>query len=143
MVCIRDRKQGPKVVNVKKKQNEINAFLGRDTEFEGKLAFTGAVRIDGRFKGEILTEGTLIVGESASIESDIHASHIIVSGEIRGNIVADDRIEIHAPGKVYGNIHAPTVVIDEGVVFEGHCRMRRDRDEDAERDEAEKLAAVR
>jgi len=128
---------------VKKKQNEINAFLGRDTEFQGKLAFTGAVRIDGRFQGEILTEGTLIVGESASIESDIHASHIIVSGEIRGNIVADDRIEIHAPGKVYGNIHAPTVVIDEGVVFEGHCRMRRDRDEDAERDEAEKLAAVR
>lgn len=128
---------------VKKKQNEINAFLGRDTEFEGKLAFTGAVRIDGRFQGEILTEGTLIVGESASIESDIHASHIIVSGEIRGNIVADDRIEIHAPGKVYGNIHAPTVVIDEGVVFEGHCRMRRDRDEDAEPDEAEKLAAVR
>ena len=128
---------------VKKKQNEINAFLGRDTEFEGKLAFTGAVRIDGRFQGEILTEGTLIVGESASIESDIHASHIIVSGEIRGNIVADDRIEIHAPGKVYGNIHAPTVVIDEGVVFEGHCRMRRDRDEGAEPDEAEKLAAVR
>ncbi len=128
---------------MKKKQNEINAFLGRDTEFQGKLAFTGAVRIDGRFQGEILTEGTLIVGESASIESDIHASHIIVSGEIRGNIVADDRIEIHAPGKVYGNIHAPTVVIDEGVVFEGHCRMRRDRDEDAERDEAEKLAAVR
>lgn len=127
---------------MKKKQNEINAFLGRDTEFEGKLAFTGAVRIDGRFQGEILTEGTLIVGESASIESDIHASHIIVSGEIRGNIVADDRIEIHAPGKVYGNIHAPTVVIDEGVVFEGHCRMRRDQDGDAERDEDEKLAAV-
>ena len=143
MVCIRDRNHPQKVDMVKKKQNEINAFLGRDTEFEGKLAFTGAVRIDGRFQGEILTEGTLIVGESASIESDIHASHIIVSGEIRGNIVADDRIEIHAPGKVYGNIHAPTVVIDEGVVFEGHCRMRRDRDEDAERDEAEKLAAVR
>jgi cytoskeletal protein CcmA (bactofilin family) len=128
---------------VKKKQNEINAFLGRDTEFEGKLAFTGAVRIDGRFQGEILTEGTLIVGESASIESDIHASHIIVSGEIRGNIVADDRIEIHAPGKVYGNIHAPTVVIDEGVVFQGHCRMGRDPDTGAELDEDEKLAAVR
>ncbi|MCF8061389.1 MAG: polymer-forming cytoskeletal protein [Deltaproteobacteria bacterium] len=128
---------------MKKKQNEINAFLGRDTEFEGKLAFTGAVRIDGRFQGEILTEGTLIVGESASIESDIHASHIIVSGEIRGNIVADDRIEIHAPGKVYGNIHAPVVVIDEGVVFEGHCRMQRNQGKDAERDEDEKLAAVR
>ena len=107
-----------------KKRDEINAFLGKGTEFEGKLSFNGAVRIDGLFKGEIFTEGTLIVGESALIESNIHVSHIIVSGEIRGNIVADTRIEIHAPGKVFGNIQAPTVVIDEGVVFEGNCSMR-------------------
>ena len=127
---------------MKKKKNEINAFLGRETEFEGKLSFVGVVRIDGRFKGEILTEGTLIVGESASIESDIHASHIIISGEIRGNVAADDRIEIHAPGKVYGNIQAPTVVMDEGVVFEGHCRMPRDAGETAREDEDKKLAAI-
>ncbi|NIR15621.1 MAG: polymer-forming cytoskeletal protein, partial [Desulfobacterales bacterium] len=86
-----------------KRKDQINAFLGKDTEFEGKLSFNGAVRIDGRLKGEIFTEGTLIVGESAVIASDIHVSHIIVSGEIRGNIVASDRIEIHAPGKVFGN----------------------------------------
>ena len=106
-----------------KNRNEINAFLGKDTEFEGKLTFTGAVRIDGRFKGEIFTQGTLIVGESAMIESEIHVSHIIVSGEIRGNIRADNRIEIHAPGKVFGNIQAPVVVIEEGVIFEGNCSM--------------------
>ncbi|MFO7783176.1 MAG: bactofilin family protein [Thermodesulfobacteriota bacterium] len=127
---------------MKKKKNEINAFLGRDTEFDGKLSFTGVVRIDGRFQGEILTEGTLIVGESASIDSDIHVSHIIVSGEIRGNIVADDRIEIHAPGKVYGNIQAPTVVIDEGVVFEGHCRMKPEKDMAQSDENTDKLSAV-
>jgi len=107
-----------------KKKDEINAFLGKDTEFEGKLTFRGAVRIDGHFTGEIFTEGTLIVGESANIESDIHVSHIIISGEIRGNIIADDKIEIHAPGKVFGNIQAPTVILEEGVIFEGNCRMR-------------------
>ena len=107
-----------------KKRDEINAFLGKDTEFEGKLSFKGAVRIDGHFTGEIFTEGTLIVGEMAVIESNIHVSHIIISGEIRGNIIADNRIEIHAPGKVFGNIQAPTVVIEEGVIFEGNCRMR-------------------
>ena len=105
------------------KKDQINAFLGRDTEFEGKLSFTGAVRIDGRFKGEIFTKGTLIMGESAVIESDIHASHIIISGEVRGNIVAEDKIEIHAPGRVFGNIQTPIFTIDEGVVFEGNCRM--------------------
>ena len=114
-----------------KNRNEINAFLGRDTEFEGKLSFKGTVRIDGHFTGEIFTEGTLIVGEAAIIRSDIHVSHIIISGEIRGNIISDNRIEIHAPGRVFGNIQAPAVVIEEGVIFEGNCRMQKiDKDED-------------
>lgn len=114
-----------------KNKDEINAFLGKDTEFEGKLSFKGAVRIDGHLKGEIFTEGTLIVGESAVIQSDIHVSHIIISGEITGNIMADSRIEIHAPGKVFGNIQSPVIVIEEGVIFEGNCRMQQlDEDKD-------------
>jgi cytoskeletal protein CcmA (bactofilin family) len=120
-----------------KNRDQINAFLGKDTEFEGKLSFKGAVRIDGRFNGEIFTDGTLIAGESAVIKSEIHVSHIIISGEIRGNIIADKRIEIHAPGKVYGNIQAPVVVIDEGVIFEGNCRMQK-----IEAEREKKLAIV-
>ncbi|MFC1820944.1 polymer-forming cytoskeletal protein, partial [Thermodesulfobacteriota bacterium] len=108
-----------------RKRDEINAFLGRDTEFDGKLSFKGAVRIDGHFTGEIFTKGTLIVGESAVIKSDIHVSHIIISGEIHGNIIADNRIEIHAPGKVFGNIQAPALIIEEDVIFEGNCRMQK------------------
>lgn len=107
------------------KNKEEYAFLGKDTEFEGKLSFQGSVRIDGRFKGEIFSDGTLMVGESAVIESDIQISHIIVNGEIRGNIRADKRIEIHAPGKVFGNIQSPVVLIEEGVIFEGNCSMKR------------------
>ena len=114
-----------------KNKEQINAFLGKDTEFEGKLSFKGFVRIDGRFTGEIFSEGTLSVGETAIIRSDIHVSHIIISGEIRGNIIADNRIEIHAPGKVFGNIQAPAVIIEEGVIFEGNCRMQKiDKDQD-------------
>ena len=120
-----------------KKIDEINAFLGGDTEFEGKLSFRGAVRIDGNFKGEIFTEGTLIVGQSAIIESTIHVSHIIISGEIRGNIIADKRIEIHAPGRVFGNIQAPIIIMEEGVIFEGNCRMQN-----IEKTEDKKLAII-
>ena len=108
------------------KRDEINAFLGRNTEFEGRLSFEGAVRIDGHFKGEINSEGTLIVGETAVMESEVKVSHIVVSGEIRGNIQASKKIEIHAPGKVFGNISAPAVVMDEGVVFEGSCTMQKE-----------------
>jgi len=109
---------------MKQPKGQMNAFLGKDTVFEGKLSFTGSVRLDGDFKGEVLTEGTLVIGDSAKIEADIHVSHIIISGEIRGNIIASDRIEIKSPGKVFGNIQAPTVIIEEGVIFEGNCRMQ-------------------
>jgi cytoskeletal protein CcmA (bactofilin family) len=108
---------------MKKNDDQINAFLGKDTEFEGKLSFTGAVRMDCRFKGEILSGGTLIVGESAVIESDVRVSHMVISGEVRGNIEAD-RVEIRAPGKVIGNIRSPVLVIEEGVIFDGSCQMQ-------------------
>jgi cytoskeletal protein CcmA (bactofilin family) len=110
---------------MKKSGDQINAFLGKETEFEGKLAFEGAVRIDGRLKGEILSEGTLIVGETADVESDIKVGEIFISGKVSGNIAARNRIEIRAPGKVFGNIRAPIVVINEGVIFEGNCRMQK------------------
>ena len=107
-----------------KRRDEINAFLGSNTELEGKLSFSGTVRIDGRFKGEILADGTLMVGEGAVLEADVQAPHLVVCGEVRGNLYAAEKLEIHPPGKVFGNIQAPAVVIDEGVVFEGSCRMQ-------------------
>jgi cytoskeletal protein CcmA (bactofilin family) len=106
-----------------KKKDEINAFLGKNTEFDGKLTFTGSVRVDGRFKGEISGEGTLIVGDSGVVQADVRVLHLIVSGEIRGTLSAGEKIEIHSPGKVFGNIQAPIVVMDEGVLFDGECRM--------------------
>jgi len=69
---------------MKKAKDEINAFLGEDTEFEGKFSFTGAVRIDGKFSGEIFSNGTLIVGESAVIKAQIQVADMIISGEVRG-----------------------------------------------------------
>jgi len=108
-----------------RKHDKVTAFLGKGTEFEGKLTFHGSTRIDGHFKGEISADGDLIVSESGLLEADIHASHIVISGEIHGNITADRRVDIHAPAKVFGDIKAPSVVIDEGVIFEGRTRMNR------------------
>ena len=112
------------------KTETMTAFLGKDTAFEGKLTFHGTIRIDGHFKGDISADGSLIVGEEAMIEATMHLSYISISGEIHGNIIADDRIEIHPAGKVFGDIQAPTVVIDEGGIFEGNCRMQRAKEAD-------------
>ncbi len=106
------------------KRDEMTAFLGKDADFKGKLTFHGTVRIDGHLKGEISsTNGTLIIGEGGVVDANIHISYVVISGEIRGDVIADKRIDILEPGKVFGNIQAPTIVIDEGAVFEGNCRM--------------------
>lgn len=106
-----------------KNQNKIVTFLGKNTVFDGVLKFEGTIRIDGLFKGRIeAPEGTLVIGEAARLESDIHVFSIIISGEVRGDITADSKIDIHVPGRVFGNIQAPTVVVQEGVVFAGNCQ---------------------
>ena len=104
------------------KHKEISAFLGLKTKFEGDLKFNGTLRIDGHLTGSILANGTVIVGEEGIIEGDVHVSSLILRGEIRGDIVCDERVEIHVPGKVFGDIQSPTFVIDEGVHLEGHYR---------------------
>jgi cytoskeletal protein CcmA (bactofilin family) len=133
-----------------KSKNDIIAFLGRETAFEGKLNFHGNMRIDGRFTGEINSDGTLIIGESGWIQGDIRASHIAISGEIHGNMEADERINVYSPGKVFGNIQAPSVVISEGVIFEGETRMSKPatpieqtpHDDDAEEDKDQALKST-
>ncbi len=123
-----------------KERDQGVTFLGKDTEFEGTLSFHGAIRIDGHFKGEITADGSLTVGEEAMIEANIHVSYIVISGEVHGNILADQRVDIRAPGKVFANIQAPTVVIDEGVIFEGKTRMYQAKE--AEEAEEKNLAVI-
>jgi cytoskeletal protein CcmA (bactofilin family) len=108
-----------------KKKNEVIAFLGKGTKFEGKMRFHGTTRIDGHFKGEISADGNLIISNQGLVEANVHASSIMISGEVHGNITADQRVDIHAPAKVFGDIQAPSVVIDEGVIFEGMTRMKQ------------------
>jgi len=107
----------------KKQKEEINALLGWGTEFEGKLTFEGAVRLDGRFTGEIQSNGMLIIGEKAIVRAEIQAGIVVVRGETHGTISAKTRIEAYAPAKIYGDIHSPVLVFGEGVLFEGTSHM--------------------
>jgi len=104
-------------------RDNLNAFLGEGTGFKGTLTFEGTVRIDGRLEGEIFTKDVLVVGETAQVRAQIHAGTVVIGGTVHGNIVAERRIEIHATGRLFGNISTPSLVIEEGVVFEGSCTM--------------------
>jgi cytoskeletal protein CcmA (bactofilin family) len=102
---------------------EITTLLGRGATFEGKLTFEGTVRIDGRFKGEVFTDDTLVIGEGAHVEAQIDVGDVIIQGTVVGNVTAKRSIEIHAPGRVKGDLHTPTLQIDKGVIFEGRSFM--------------------
>jgi cytoskeletal protein CcmA (bactofilin family) len=102
---------------------DVQAHLGQGSRVEGKLTFDGSVRIDGQVEGEIGAQDTVIVGEGAELNAQITANTIIVQGRITGDITARKRVELKAPAVVSGNISTPSIVIHEGVVFEGHCTM--------------------
>jgi len=102
---------------------EITTLLGRGAQFEGKLTFEGTVRIDGRFKGEVFSEDVLVIGDGAQVEAQIDVGEVIIQGTVVGNIVAKRSIEIHAPGRVKGDLHTPSLQVDKGVIFEGRSFM--------------------
>jgi cytoskeletal protein CcmA (bactofilin family) len=98
-------------------------LLGQGAEFEGKLTFAGTVRIDAKFKGSIVTNDVLVVGEHARIDADITCGTVIVHGEVNGNIKAKSAVELHHPAKVRGNVETPSLMLEKGVVFQGESRM--------------------
>ncbi len=102
---------------------DLNALLGRGSEFEGKLTFEGTVRIDGKFTGTIVTNDVLVVGEGAKVSAEVTCGSVIVHGEINGNVRAKTAVELHHPAKVRGNLETPSLMIDKGVIFEGQCKM--------------------
>ena len=119
--------------------SNLNAFLGEGTSFKGTLTFEGTVRIDGRLEGEIFTKDTLVIGEGAQVSAAIHAGVVVISGTVHGNITAERKVDIHASGRLYGNISTPSLVIEEGVIFEGACTMGSGAEQSVE--QAEKAHA--
>ena len=119
----------------KKSDGDMVAFLGTGTEFTGKLILKGSIRIEGVFNGEILGEGTLMIGEGARIEADIAVDRMVIHGEVRGTLNAKEHLEICASGHVRGNMTTPVLVIQEGAFFLGECHMGTTGSDRIEREE--------
>ena len=106
-------------------RNGLTAFIDEGSEIEGKYTFSGTVMLNGKFKGEIVSNDTLIIGEKGVINADIRAGQVLVSGEVVGNVRATERVELKRTARVFGDVEAPIIVVEEGVLFEGHCRMTK------------------
>lgn len=108
----------------KKKPGEITGFIGKGVAMEGKLSFEDTMRIDGSFRGDISApSGTLVVGDGGYIEGEIRVSSAVITGVIKGKLDASVRVELKSPAKMTGEIKTPTIIIEEGVIFEGACTM--------------------
>lgn len=105
--------------------HEVTGVIDKGSEFEGTLSFEGAFRIGGVFRGKIFTDDILIIGEGATVEADIEVGTLILSGELTGSVKAKDRAEIHYPAVFRGNIQTPSLMVADGVVFEGISQMSR------------------
>lgn len=112
---------------------EIQALLGSGSQFEGKLTFEGRVRVDGRFRGEIFSDDVLVLGEQAEIHASIDVGTLIMrGGTLYGDVKARHLVELYAPARMYGNIEAPQLFLDKGVVFEGKCTMPTEANHEAD-----------
>ena len=121
-------------------------FVGQHCTIHGTLNFTGTMRIDGRIEGQIVTNGTLIVGEGGQVHADIQANAVVCGGTIEGNIVAKERVQLLAPSVLTGTVRTPLLLIEEGAQFNGTCEMERTtpapRAEAVEEEEADTEASL-
>lgn len=103
--------------------SDAHTILGRESRFVGKLMFEGAVRIDGHFEGEIVTEGLLLVAAGATVHGEFRVGTVVVHGTVDGTIHAATSVEIRSPAHVKGQIFTPNLIVEKGVRFDGTCHM--------------------
>ena len=109
------------------RKSDLSAYIDEGSEIEGTYTFSGTVMLNGKFKGSIQSTDTLVIGAKGVVNATISAGTVLISGEVVGNVLATERVELRGSARVFGEVEAPVVVVEEGVLFEGHCRMTKTR----------------
>ena len=104
-------------------KDDITAFLGAGTIYNGQLKFIGSVRIDGQFTGEIASDGTLILGKDAKVEGTINVCHLVLSGNLHGDVTVSGKTILHKTANLTGNLVTRSLIIEEGALLQGTICM--------------------
>jgi cytoskeletal protein CcmA (bactofilin family) len=104
-------------------QATLNSMLGQGCKIKGDIELQGTIRIDGQFEGSISCPDTLIIGKSGIVKAEVKVKNAVIGGKLIGNISAANKIELQSGSHVEGDITTARLVIDEGVFFEGNCKM--------------------
>ena len=110
---------------MKKGQGTLNGFLDQGCTIKGDVVFSDLLRVHGQVTGRVSSEHELLVGEGGVVEGDVLVGRLVVAGTVRGTVRVKERVVVHGTGKVFAEIFAPTLVVDEGGVVEGPVHMTR------------------
>jgi cytoskeletal protein CcmA (bactofilin family) len=105
---------------------EFPTVIGPDASFKGELSFEKGLRLMGKFEGKINSGGRLHIAREARMSADAESGAIIVEGEVKGNLTANDRIELKQTARLEGDLRATKLTVDEGAVFSGHVTVGPD-----------------
>jgi cytoskeletal protein CcmA (bactofilin family) len=106
------------------KEGTLSGYVGNGTLVTGEATFKGMLRVDGRLAGRVTSQdGTLLVGTNGQVDADIEVAVATINGTVNGDITATTRIEMGRAARVHGNIQTPSLMIEQGAIFEGGCRM--------------------
>jgi cytoskeletal protein CcmA (bactofilin family) len=106
------------------KEGTLSGFVGNGTVLTGEATFKAMLRVDGHLSGRVSSDsGTLIIGTNGKVDADIQVAVAVIHGTVNGDIIASQRLELGRAAKVNGNIQTPSLIIEQGAVFEGTCRM--------------------
>ncbi len=103
--------------------NDIETIIGKNTQFKGVLSGDGNIRVDGNLDGEISSTGDVVIGDQGNITATIKANNVLISGVVKGNVVANSKLEITSAGKLFGDVKAAVLSIAEGASFKGNSNM--------------------
>lgn len=106
-----------------KKSKDAVSYLGENTSIEGELHSNGDIHLDGRFSGNVICNGDLIIGETSHVSGDVKAKNIYISGNFKGTLEASELLEISSIGKVEGDIKGSQLTIQEGGIYKGKVNM--------------------
>ena len=118
---------------------KLSGFIDKETGVSGEMKFKDSFRIDGKFKGKILSGTALIIGETGVVDADVQVRTVSVNGRLKGSIVAKGKVEILSKGRVDATITCSKLIIEDGAFFQGSCQMDMKALESDEKEKNQKI----
>ena len=111
----------------KKKLGAIDTLIDKDMVIKGNTTYSGGIRLDGKIYGDLIvvedSGGTLIMGETSRIKGSVMVDTAIIAGEIIGNVICYDYLELQPSSTIKGNIEYNSIEIHAGAKVNGELKQ--------------------